>query len=971
VSDDLNPEQRAAVQEIDGPLLVIAGPGAGKTKTLVERIVHLIVDKKVPSESILIATFTEKAAKELVTRVSNRAVALGVDINLTEMYIGTLHSIFLRIIEEHRPKTKLLRNYRVLDSFEQQYLIHRSLQSFHALEGYSLIADPAGPRWEQAEAIAKLVNKAAEEDLSLERLRSSESELLRAYGILVEKYRGLLHEENALDFSTIQSTLLELLRDYSDVLEELRKRIRYIMVDEYQDTNAIQEKIMLMMAAPSNNICVVGDDDQSLYRFRGATVQNILEFQKNFAPDACRKIELTTNYRSHPGIVDFYNRWMTGIPAKGSWIGDEGQSYRDPKVIQPQDAVFKDYASVAKVVGQETQDSWNDEVLSFVESLKAKSILKDYNQIAFLFRSVKSEKAIKLASFLEEHGIPVFSPRSALFFEREEVRLLLGAFSFMFPNLVEKYLKWQEGAELKEWKYYEDCLSLFTAAVRENRDENATLLKWCAQKAKFHTEMRENANYGFASLFYELLAFPMFSRYLDVDLAGGAADLRPIYNLALFSQLLAQFEFLHNIIVLTPERLTKDLRALFNQYFRFLIDGGIAEYEDFEGATPPGCVSFMTIHQSKGLEFPIVLVDSLNSVPTRSDEDIDKELAAHYRMNEAFEPVERIKYFDFWRLYYTAFSRARDFLALSGAENRQGKGRARLPSSSFLALYDGLPDWRDTGILSGDVGLSLVAPPAIKHEYAFTSHILLYENCPRQYMFFRELEFSPVRTNAILFGTLVHQTIEDVHKTVLAGEADRVTPEQLHSWLNTNYASISKATRTYLAPNTLAAVYDHIERYVNRASRDWSVIEEAELRVALVKEEYILTGSIDLLQGADGSVEIVDFKTEKKPDINEAKDREKLERYRRQLEVYAHIVEERYGRRVSRMHLYYTGAKSENPYISYDFEKRKIDKTIETIGKVVDRIEAKSFSTKGIEKTDKHCRDCDVRPFCWNASLMN
>ncbi len=966
MADGLNPEQLAAVQAIDGPLLIIAGPGAGKTKTLVERIVHLIVDQRIPSESILVATFTEKAAKELVTRVSNRAVDLGVEINLTEMYIGTLHSIFLRIIEQYRPKTRLLRNYRVLDSFEQQYLIHRSLQSFHSIDGSSQITNPVAPRWEQAENIARLVNKAAEEDLSIDRLKDSDSALLKAYGALVERYRGLLQEENALDFSTIQSTLLDLIRERPDVLDDLRVKIRYLMIDEYQDTNAIQEKIVLLLAAPSNNICVVGDDDQSLYRFRGATVQNILEFQKNFPPGACKKIELTTNYRSHPGIVDFYNRWMAGIPAKGSWIGDEGQSFRYPKVIRPRDAVFEDYASVAKVVGHETQDSWNDEVLSFVEALKGKGLLKDYNQVAFLFRSVKSDKVIKLASFLEEHGIPVFSPRSALFFEREEVRLMLGAFSFMFPNLIENHLQWQEGAELKEWKYYEDCLSFFTDAIRANREENTSLLKWCAQKAKGHTEMRENTNYGFASLFYELLAFPMFSQYLDVDLSGGAADLRPIYNLALFSQLLSQFEFLHNIIVLTPERLSRDLRALFNQYLRYLLDGGIAEYEDFEGVTPPGCVSFMTIHQSKGLEFPIVLVDSLNSVPTRSDEEIDKELTAHYREEEAFEPVERIKYFDFWRLYYTAFSRARDFLALSGAENRQGKGRSRLPSASFLSLYDQLPDWRDAGILSENIRLSEVTPPNIKHEYAFTSHILLYENCPRQYMFFRELEFSPVRTNAILFGTLVHQTIEDVHKAVLAGAAESITPENLHSWLNANYASISKATRTYLAPNTLAAVYDHIERYVDRASRDWSIIEEAELRVALVKEEYILTGSIDLLRGRDGTVEIVDFKTEKKPDINELKDREKLERYRRQLEVYAHIVEERYGRNVSRMHLYYTGAKGENPYISFDFENRKIDKTIDTIAKVVDKIEAKSFGTVGIEKTDKHCKDCDIKPFCWS-----
>lgn len=968
ISAELNPEQRSAAETTDGPLLIISGPGAGKTKTLVERIVHLIVDQAVPSESILIATFTEKATRELVTRVSNRGVELGADINLSEMYIGTLHSIFLRIIEEHRSKTALLRNYRVLDGFEQQYLIHRGLRAFEELEGYDLIVERTAGRWEQSQEVAQLANRAAEEDLDLERLLASPSPELAALGRLTRRYRELAAAENALDFSTIQSTLLGLLRAHPEVLDELRRNIRYLMVDEYQDTNAIQEKILLSLAAPANNICVVGDDDQSLYRFRGATVRNILEFQGKFAPGLCRKVELVTNYRSHPGIIDFCNRWMLSVPAKGSWTGDDGESFRHAKTIAPRKADFSEYSSVVKVVGAESQDSWNEEVLAFIESLKSRGQLQDYNQLAFLFKSVKSPKAIALATYLEEHGVPVFSPRSALFFEREEVKLILGALAFMFPPLIERHLKWQADAELKEWDYYRACLELFASELRADPERHEGLRKWCASKAKAHCDLRENTDYGFAALFYELLGFPMFSRYVDVDLSAGAADLRSAYNMALLSQLLAQFEFLHNIIVLTPEHLSRDLRSLFNQYLRYLIDGGIAEYEDFESAAPSGSVSFMTVHQSKGLEFPIVFVDSLNSVPRKSDEAIDAALAEHYREEESFEPVERIKYFDFWRLYYTAFSRAQDLLVLSGAENREGRGLLRLPSAYFAPLYDSLPDWRDAGLDSEHVAFAEVRPSNVKREYAFTSHILLYEDCPLQYEFFRELEFSPVRTNSILFGTLVHQTIEDVHKAVLAGEADSVTEERVHSWLEANYKSLSRATRTYLASGTLGAVEGHVRRYVERASADWSAILEAELRVALLKENYILTGSIDLLRGSGGSVEIVDFKTEKKPDVNKAEDRAKLERYRRQLEIYAHIVEERYSKRVSRMHLYYTGAKDENPLVSYDFDRAKIGRTVEALGKIVAKIEDKDFSTVGVEKSERHCKDCDIQSYCWNRA---
>jgi len=818
VPDELNTSQRRAVEITEQPLLVIAGPGAGKTKTLVERIVSLVTKKQVPSESILVATFTEKAAKELITRVSNRAIELVIDINLSEMYIGTLHSIFLRIIEEFRPYTSLMRNYRVLDDFEQQYLIHRSLAAFQAVSDYSTLISPMLNRWEQAKEVAGLVNKAAEEDLELDRLSTSPSAELKALGAISQVYRSKLQEENALDFSTIQSTMLRLITDHPEVLNDLQTKIRYFMIDEYQDTNTIQEKILLLLAAPDNRICVVGDDDQSLYRFRGATVRNILEFRKNFASGECEKVELVTNYRSHPKIIDFYNEWMGSIPSKGSWTGDAGESFRYPKVIRPRDTVFADYESVVKVAGQESQESWNEEVLTFLRSLRDKGILKDNNQVAFLFRSVKNSKSIALATFLEANGVPVFSPRSALFFQREEIRLLIGAFVFLFPKLIEKHLKWQADAELKEWDYYRECLELFTNELRANPDLYKELRIWCAKKAKVHSSLSENTNYSFASLFYELLAFPMFSRYVDAELTGGVSDLRPVYNLSLFSQLLAKFEFLHNIIVLTPESLTKDLRSLFNQYLRYLIDGGITEYEDFDSFAPSGCVSFMTIHQSKGLEFPIVFVDSLNSVPVTSIEAVDTALANFYREVEPFEPPERIKYFDFWRLYYTAFSRAQNLLVLTGAENYSGKGMSRLPSLYFAPLYNKLTDWREARLDESHLLLDIVKPANIKHEYSFTSHVLLYEDCPLQYKFFRELEFSPVRTNAILFGTLVHQTIEDAHKAVLAGKSDTITTDQIHFWLEANYKSLSKSTRTYLAKGALGAVEDHVLRYVDQAS---------------------------------------------------------------------------------------------------------------------------------------------------------
>jgi DNA helicase II / ATP-dependent DNA helicase PcrA len=152
-ADDIEQGKIEAITHKDGPLLVIAGPGSGKTKTLVERIVYLVLSG-IPAEQLMVATFTEKAAKELITRVSNRLLELDLKVNLNEMYIGTLHSIFLRILEENREFTRLKRNYRLLDKFDQKYLLFRKLNEYLKVEGQGeILGNPRISRWEKAESL--------------------------------------------------------------------------------------------------------------------------------------------------------------------------------------------------------------------------------------------------------------------------------------------------------------------------------------------------------------------------------------------------------------------------------------------------------------------------------------------------------------------------------------------------------------------------------------------------------------------------------------------------------------------------------------------------------------------------------------------------------------------------------------------------------------------------------------------------
>lgn len=956
-----NPSQRQAILHTDGPLLIIAGPGSGKTFTLVERVVYLITKKKVAPEELLVVTFTEKAARELITRVSNRLNAIGVRFNLNEMYIGTFHSICLRLLEEHREFTRLKRNFTLFDEFDQQYFLYQHLRDYQKLPDAELVLDEKRSHWDQSENLLKWLNKVTEEALDPLTLANAPEPDVRALAACYQLYQQQLSADNALDFANIQAEALRLLNEQPAVLEKLRTQLRYLMVDEYQDTNTIQERILKKLMGATRNLCVVGDDDQGLYRFRGATIRNILEFPKMFQGrgrnrgyNPCRQVTLSTNYRSHPDIIDFYNQWM----ADGPWEVN-GQTFRYAKTIEAdEDELFPILPTVVRINAPIGED-WLAEVHNFLLCLQDSDQLDDWNQVAFLFRSVKNPNVVALAQYLEAQGIPIYSPRSNQFFDREEIRLMIGALIFLFPQFAQ-VRQWNKDATLEIWKYYdEQCYRPFTEQLRQ--PANKPLLAWAQPLLKRHLNLTRPTDYAFSSLFYQLLQFPLFARYLDEDALRGVDKGRAARNLATFSTLLNKFEYLHHISVLNPKYLERNLRSLFNQFLRFLTDGGIGEYEDDSEYAPSGCVSFLTIHQAKGLEFPIVVVGSLEAVPRKQYTKLDEILEHGYFTKPPFEPLEHTKFFDFWRLYYTAFSRAQNLLALTSFE-RQGNGKA--PSKYFEDRFYALPDWRSDDFQPGLMSFAPVKTINLKREYSFTSHITLFENCAEQYRFFKELAFTPIRVSPMIFGTLVHQTIEDIHKTVLRGEAKRVTPEQIETWFDVNYQNLIKKERVYLAPPTLQAALGHVQRYVARESGRWDRIQEAEVALSLVKDDYILTGNVDLLRGAGDTVEIVDFKSEKKPDLEKEQDR--LYQYQRQLQVYAHLVEERTGQTVSQLHLYYTGETSGNPYVSFPKDDKAITRTIQSFDAVVQRIERGDYRMAA--RPHKICPDCDLRPYCDNKN---
>ena len=312
-------------------------------------------------------------------------------------------------------------------------------------------------------------------------------------GKIVSTYQQLIADRNYLDFSGIQTEAYWLMKQHPDVLKDIRDRIQYLMIDEYQDTNYIQEQIVFLLAGEKQNICVVGDDDQGLYRFRGATIRNILEFPGKFPEGTCKIIKLAVNYRSNSDIVDFYNAWMKTTEFDKKHSFDWGKYRYDKRIIPHKTSTIKSKA-VIRIAFDEGEEAWMAKNLDFINMLKESGKLKDLNQIAFLFRSVKNEKVTRLANYLEEHGINVYSPRSDMFFDRYEIKLFLGCLLLCFSdftyNIQDRNFKFVDEPLCQ---YYEGCLTL-TEEFLETED-GEPLAEMLGEISDYHSFMEKNTDY--------------------------------------------------------------------------------------------------------------------------------------------------------------------------------------------------------------------------------------------------------------------------------------------------------------------------------------------------------------------------------------------------------------------------------------------------------------------------------------------
>lgn len=931
---ELNPSQREVIGHLDGPLLVIAGPGSGKTYSIVLRALNLLLLGKAEPKEMALCTFTQKAAYEMRDRLTASARRLGYKGDLSDLTVSTIHGFCNQALTRHRHLTNLGHGYQTLDELTQLLFIFEHFDEIIGeREDDGLFLTRWKTRWGAIEEARGYFDKITEELVDPNLMANSDDASISAIGSAYLSYQKALLSENRVDFAHLQRHFYDLLENPA-AAETVSPHLRYLLVDEYQDTNFIQEQLLLKLAGPDQNLCVVGDEDQSIYRFRGATVRNILEFPQQVSD--CRVIKLTSNYRSHPDIVERYDDWMSSA----DWSNPDGDSFRyDKTIVADSNGDRSDYPAVISIWGTSNRDE-AERFADLVEFLKNNQVIEDYNQVALLLHSVREEHSGHYLEALQARDIPTFCPRARGFFDIPAIKNLVACYAIL--------LGWYGDQRAPAWGrrfkkligYADEAIVQLCQQFGKSSPLARALRRWTDEIAAL--EEGQTLDLRLTDYFYRLLALEPFR--------SAAKDDNTACNLAIFSQLLNAFQVYYDYTVITYRNREYLPLHFFNSFLRLLYLGGINEYEDPDQPFPKGYVQVMTIHQSKGLEFPVVAVGSL-SVRRSTGKRIDRDLAPFYH-RPPFEPEDRITNFDRMRQHYVAFSRAQNVLALTAHKT---------PQNHFSAIWEGLPQWPyvEKEKLADQRFASHERMP-VKKTYSFTGDLKVYETCPRQYQFFREYDFTPSRSAVFFFGQLVHQSIEVIHRIAMDGQLDSLDEKGIRGLFEDNFRFLSLSYRRPISGTAKEGAFRQVMNYFRQNQDEMGRIIETEVDVSVEKDDYILSGKVDLLMGGDGKLELLDFKTSPRPKDSP----ELIEAYERQLCTYAHILEQRRGRRVDRLLLYWTAEKrKQDALMTLPYRPERVAEAGRHFDATVRLIQAGEFAVAAPPEADI-CQECDLRTLC-------
>lgn len=578
----LTEQQIEAILHQSSPLLIIAGPGSGKTEVIAWRVAHLVRAGHVPPEDLLVTTFTNKAALELKDRIQQKLPQVNVEL----MQVSTIHSFCADLLRRCRQHTAMPLGFRILDETGRFLFVYSNRKAL------GLDALVKGRPHDFFAAVMRTFNLATEELVKPTELEAwcqenqacccaDETDLWHERATVAEaycRYCGLLQEQGLVDFAFLQRHALALLQEHPALLAELREQYQEILVDEYQDTNAAQDRLLALLAGDGQRLTVVGDDDQSIYRFRGATVQNILTFSERF-PGA-RVVQLAHNFRSRGPIVEHSLQVIARNPA------------RFPKEL----LTVRGTGSDVLLVYERTAGEEAAAVVDLLRRLHQAGKIPHYGDVSILLRSVRSYAEPYLEA-LQAAGIPYHVTGDASFFQRKEIAQLYNLFNFLGASKPwgDRFLRHPlvglSSATCQALKTYkenlldaatDDGLQAIGVADEEDRRRLLALLALKQRvQAKEHRSLLE--------VFYDLLtATGCVARF------EGEGDAEALANLGEMSRLVASWDEYGPTRNFYP----------FQRYLKLLKGGGL----DPVTIPPEDAVQVMTIHQAKGLEFPAVVL---------------------------------------------------------------------------------------------------------------------------------------------------------------------------------------------------------------------------------------------------------------------------------------------------------------------------------------------------------------------------
>ena len=917
---ELNEKQLEAVNTVKGPVVIIAGPGTGKTKTLVERTVNILINEKVDAKKIMITTFTNKAARELELRINERLEKLNKNIDISDMYIGTMHSIWARLIEENIIYSNFFDNFELMSGdHEQHFFIYSKLKEYKKLEDYQKFFDNLSNNngkykgdWARSSFLQNKINDLNENAIDIENIQTSDvyiNFIKEAYKLYIKQ----LYEANIVDFSYLQVEFFNMLVKNKEFLEKINHDFEYIMVDEYQDSNKIQEKILLLISRLKKNICVVGDEDQSIYRFRGASSENILNFSKCFAEDECKIIILENNYRSVVDIVEFNNKWISSIDWQGNRFEKNIVSMRDTNILGK---------NVFHISGKTMDENIKNTVI-FIKKLKQHNKITNYNQIAILFSNFKNNSAKKLEAALKKENIEVYSPRTKVFFEMYEIKLTLGIIFGCFK----KYF-----SEDSINEYLAECIDLARLEIKKDTD----FLTWIKEKVKnISTENFDSLN----EIFYELLNFTYYKNVLKEE---NPIDSRANHNLAILSKIFKNFQKYVSYRKITVEDDFSVVKYFFTGYLDILKESRIDvifSEEDY----PNECIPFLTIHQSKGLEFPVVIVFSLTSKPSRYDDDeLSRQTSIDRLINSNSKLSENDKEkFDFYRKFYVAFSRAKNLLVLSCYEMGV--------SENFKPFFYSVRGVNSLQFNINEIDLDQVSKKDERKVLSYTTDIAPYRHCPMKYYLVREKEYSTFSKKMFNLGIITHKAIEHINKLFLQKNNSSFNDEYIENLLKNIYRF-----QNMDLDDNFERIMSIVKKYIEEEKDSFEYIKKVEASEYRIEEDYILYGQIDLILEDENEIQIIDFKTGKYNEL------EYSSNYRQQLSLYKLLLQKKYDKDI-RTYLYYL--EEDEPKKEILITDEELEEDFENINKTTQNILDNKFPK--IPYTQNICGICEFKNYCW------